>query len=54
MKTMVRDRSQRVVFSRQIAQDYLSGETLHCLAIARSAIRAQGGDITIANRPGAA
>ena len=32
MKTMARHRSHSVAFKRQVAQEYLSGETLHGLA----------------------
>jgi transposase len=32
MKTMARHRSHSVTFKRQVAQEYLSGETLHGLA----------------------
>ena len=32
MKTIARHRSHSVVFKRQVAQEYLSGETLHGLA----------------------
>ena len=32
MKTMARHRSHSVAFERQVAHEYLSGETLHGLA----------------------
>ena len=32
MKTLARHRSHNVAFKRQVAQEYLSGETLHGLA----------------------
>ena len=40
---MARYRTYRIEFKRQVAQEYLSGETLHCLAkrhdVARNLIR---------------
>src|SRR3954470_17396146 len=43
MKTMARHRSHSVAFKRQVAQEYLSGETLHGLAkrhdVSRNLIR---------------